>query len=96
MNREGAIAAMLVGIVTTSAYIVYFKFMGGTAAGWWFGVSPEGIGFVFMWLSAAVGVCVSLTTPEPPKEIQDLVQDIRIPGQRQSHGMAEGGVPPAE
>ena len=83
MNREGAIAAMLVGVVTTSAYIVYFKFMGGTAAGWWFGVSPEGIGFVFMWLSAAVGVCVSLTTPEPPKEIQDLVQDIRIPGQRQ-------------
>ena len=96
MNREGAIAAMLVGVVTTSAYIVYFKFMGGTAAGWWFGVSPEGIGFVFMWLSAAVGVCVSLTTPEPPKEIQDLVQDIRIPGQRASHGMAEGGMTPAE
>ena len=96
MNREGAIAAMLTGIITTSMYIVYFKFMGGTAAGWWFGVSPEGIGFIFMWLAAAVGVGVSLVTPEPPQDIQDLVQDIRIPGQRTSHGMAEGGMATAE
>ena len=96
MNREGAIAAMLTGIVMTSAYIVYFKFMGGTAAGWWFGISPEGIGFVFMWLAVAVGVGVSLVTPAPPQEIQNLVQDIRIPGQRTSHGMAEGGMAPAE
>ena len=96
MNREGAIAAMLTGIVMTSAYIVYFKFMGGTAAGWWFGISPEGIGFVFMWLAVAVGVGISLVTPAPPQEIQNLVQDIRIPGQRTSHGMAEGGMAPAE
>ena len=96
MNREGAIAAMLTGIVMTSAYIVYFKFMGGTPAGWWFGISPEGIGFVFMWLAVAVGVGVSLVTPAPPQEIQNLVQDIRIPGQRTSHGMAEGGMAPAE
>ena len=96
MNREGAISAMLVGIVTTSAYIVYFKFMGGTATGWWFGVSPEGIGFVFMWLSSALGIIVSLITPAPPQKIQDLVQDIRIPGQRRSHGMAEGGMAPSE
>ena len=96
MNREGAIAAMLTGIITTSMYIVYFKFMGGTAAGWWFGVSPEGIGFVFMWLATVVGVVVSIMTPAPPQEIQDLVQDIRIPGQRKSHGLAEGGMAPAE
>jgi len=31
MNREGAIAAMVTGLVTTSAYITYFKFGGGTA-----------------------------------------------------------------
>jgi len=95
MNKEGAIAAMLTGIITTSVYIMYFKFMGGTEDGWWFGVSPEGIGFVFMWLSTAIGVVVSLITPAPPQEIQDLVQDIRIPGQRKSHGMAEGGMKPA-
>lgn len=101
MNKEGAIAAMSVGLVTTFSYIYYFKFGGGTADQWWFnfgdgGVSPEGIGFVFMWLSAAVGIVVSLVTPEPPQEIQDLVQDIRIPGQRKLHGMAEGGMTPAE
>ena len=96
MNREGAIATMLVGILTTSLYIMYFKFWGGTTSGWWFGVSPEGIGFLFMWLSTVVGVLVSLATPVPPREIQDLVQDIRIPGQRTSHGMAEAGMAPAE
>lgn len=96
MNKEGAIAAMLVGLVTTFSYIYYFKFGGGTADQWFMGVSPEGIGFVFMWLAAAVGVVVAMMTPAPPQEIQDLVQDIRIPGQRKSHGMAEGGMAPAE
>ena len=96
MNKEGAIASMLVGLISTVSYISYFKFMGGTSAGWWFGVSPEGIGFIFMWLSTIVGVVVSLMTPAPPQEIQDLVEDIRVPGTRKSHGMAEGGMAPAE
>ncbi len=84
MNKEGAIAAMLVGLITTFSYIYYFKFGGGTAENWLFGVSPEGIGFVFMWLAAGVGIIVSLLTPAPPQAIQDLVQDIRIPGSRAS------------
>ena len=80
MNREGAIAAMSAGIVATLAYIIYFKFMGGTADQWLFGVSPEGIGFVFMFASLAIGIGVALATPPPPQAIQDLVEDIRIPG----------------
>ena len=80
MNREGAIIAMLTGLVTTFSYIVYFKFMGGTPEQWLFGVSPEGIGFVFMWLSLAVGAGVALLTKAPPAEIQALVEDIRVPG----------------
>jgi len=80
MNREGAIASMLVGLVSTVCYISYFKFMGGTDAGWWLGISPEGIGFAFMWVSLLVGVLVSLMTPPPPDAIQKLVDDIRIPG----------------
>lgn len=80
MNREGAICAMLTGLITTFAYIYYFKFLGGTSDSWLFGVSPEGIGFVFMWLALAVGIIVSLLTPAPPQEVQDLVEDIRIPG----------------
>ena len=95
MNREGAIAAMVTGLVTTSAYITYFKFGGGTAEQWMFGVSPEGIGFVFMWLSTATGIVVSLLTPAPPQEIQNLVQDIRIPGMRHIHGAGDRDMPPA-
>ena len=94
MNKEGAIAAMLTGLITTFAYIYYFKFGGGTAENWLFSVSPEGIGFVFMWLAIAVGAAVSLVTPPPPLAIQDLVQDIRIPGMRQSHGMGDQEMAP--
>jgi cation/acetate symporter len=94
MNKEGAIAAMLVGLVTTLSYIYYFKFINDDPSAWWFGVSPEGIGFVFMWLSTAVGVVTAFVTKAPPQEIQDLVQDIRIPGTRRLHGAAEGGMAP--
>ena len=82
MNREGAVAAMLTGLISTFGYIYYFKFGGGSAEGWWFGISPEGIGFAFMWVALAVGIVVALATPAPPAEVQDMVEDIRVPGQR--------------
>ena len=82
MNKEGAIASMLTGLITTFSYIVYFKFGGGTPDQWLFGVSPEGIGFVFMILALVVGYVVALLTPAPPQSIQDMVADIRIPGNR--------------
>ncbi len=97
MNREGAIAAMLSGLVPTFAYIWHFKIGAGKAAGageWLFGVSPEGIGFVFMFLALAVGVTVSLLTAPPPQDIQDLVEDIRIPGTREAHGIADAEMMP--
>jgi len=95
MNKEGAISSMLVGLISTFAYIYYFKFGGGVAADYLFGVSPEGIGFVFMWLSLAVGIGVALMTPAPPQDIQDLVDDIRVPGTRKAHGVADEGMAPA-
>jgi len=82
MNKEGAIASMLTGLISTMSYIIYFKSEAGLAENWWFGVSPEGIGFVFMWLALLVGIIVALVTPAPPAAIQQLVEDIRIPGQR--------------
>ncbi|MEL7482652.1 MAG: VC_2705 family sodium/solute symporter, partial [Pseudomonadota bacterium] len=94
MNKEGAIASMLVGLITTFSYIVYFKFGGGAPDQWLFGVSPEGIGFIFMFLSAAVGVAVALATEAPPRDIQDLVEDIRVPGTRKAHGMADQDMAP--
>lgn len=82
MNKEGAIAGMIVGILFTTIYIWYFKpQLGGlgTPEGMWFGIKPEGIGTLGMVLNAIVALVVSRMTPAPPKEVQDIVEDIRIP-----------------
>ena len=84
MNKEGAIASMLTGLITTVGYICYFKFMGGVEAGWWFGVSPEGIGFIFMIVAAFTGMIVALLSPAPPIQTQKLVESIRVPRQRRT------------
>ncbi len=82
MNREGAIAGMISGIVFTAGYIVYFKFVNPAAnvpESWWFGVSPEGIGAIGMAVNFVVATAVCLMTPPPPAEIQRMVEEIRIP-----------------
>ena len=78
-NREGVVSGMLVGITFTAAYIIYFKFMGGTPDQYWFGISPEGIGALGMLLNFAVAFVVGRFTPPPPQEVQDMVEHIRIP-----------------
>ncbi|WP_426416706.1 sodium:solute symporter family protein [Aestuariirhabdus sp. LZHN29] len=82
MNKEGAIAGMSVGLAFTFSYIVYFKFVSpgdNNAAHWLLGVSPEGIGTLGMILNFIVSFAVSSMTPPPPKEIQELVESIRVP-----------------
>jgi cation/acetate symporter len=82
MNKEGAIAGMIAGLVFTAAYIVYFKFLApdlNTADHWWFGVSPEGVGTLGMIVNFGVSLLVSRFTPAPPAHIQDFIEDIRIP-----------------
>ena len=82
MNKEGAIAGMIVGILFTTAYIWYFKpQLGGpgTPEGYWFGIKPEGIGTIGMIINLGIAVIVSRLTPPPPNEVQELVEDIRIP-----------------
>ncbi len=79
MNKEGAIAGMIVGIVFTASYIWYFKFGGGTPDGYLFDISPEGIGTVGMLINAVVSLVVSRLTPAPPLEVQNLVENIRVP-----------------
>ncbi len=79
MNREGAIAGMVAGIGFTLAYIIYFQFGGGTKDQYWFGISPEGIGFVGMLVNFMVSGIVSLMTKEPPQEVKDLIDHVRYP-----------------
>lgn len=82
MNKFGAISGMIVGITFTATYIIYFKFIQpehNTAEHWWLGISPEGIGALGMVLNFLVAGIVSFTTPAPPSEIQELVEEIRMP-----------------
>ncbi|MDB4097864.1 cation acetate symporter [Flavobacteriaceae bacterium] len=82
MNKEGAISGMVTGLLLMLFYMTKFKFGwfgGGTEADWWFGISPEGFGTLAMLVNFVVSLTVCHLNPEPPKEIQDLVEDIRIP-----------------
>jgi len=80
VTREGAVSGMVLGIGFTAAYIIWFKIMDwGGPEDWWFGISPEGIGTVGMLLNFAVTLVVSRFTPPPPQEVQDLVDEIRLP-----------------
>ena len=79
MNREGAIAGMLAGIVFTIGYILYFQFLGGHKEQLFLGIEPEGIGFVGMLINFGVAFAVSAFTPPPPQEVQDMVANIHIP-----------------
>ena len=82
MNKEGAITGMITGLTFTAGYIIYFKFINpsaNSAENWWFGISPEGIGTLGMLFNFIVSSLVSRFTAPPPDEIQDMVDDIRIP-----------------
>ena len=85
MNKEGAIAGMLSGILFTAAYIIYFKFINPAASvpeNWLFGISPEGIGTLGMCLNFTVAIVVNKFTAEVPKEVQEMVESIRYPERR--------------
>jgi cation/acetate symporter len=94
MNKEGAIAGMLAGVVFTVGYILYFKgifitpFAENKPENWLFGISPEGIGAVGMLVNFVVAFAVSKVTKEVPQDVQDIVEQIRYPkgaGEAQSH-----------
>ena len=82
MNKEGAIAGMVVGMASMIYYMVKFKFDwfgGGTQEDWFLGISPEGFGTVAMIINFVVSLSIAFMTPKPPLEIQELVENIRIP-----------------
>ncbi len=88
MNKEGAIAGMVVGISLMLFYMLKFKFgifdggkgaVPGLEKDWWFGISPEGFGSVAMLVNFIVSVVIMQFTPAPPEDVQEIVEDIRIP-----------------
>jgi cation/acetate symporter len=87
VNNTGAVAGMLVGLIVTLVYIFLHK-------GWFFipgtnsfsddnplllSIKSTSFGAVGAMLNFAVAIVVSRQTDEPPQEIQDLVESVRIP-----------------
>ncbi|WP_322891152.1 MULTISPECIES: sodium:solute symporter family protein [unclassified Yoonia] len=88
VNKEGAIVGMLVGLISTSVYIFLYLgwfFIPGTAtfenvqANWLFGISPLSFGTIGAILNFGSAYLVSAVTKAPPREIQELVESIRVP-----------------
>ena len=83
MNKEGAVAGMVVGMLLMLYYMAKYKlgWIGDLPdkSEWWFGISPEGFGTVAMVANFIVALVVSKFTPAPPQEVQDIVENIRIP-----------------
>lgn len=84
MNKEGAIAGMIIGISLMMFYMIRFKtgFFGippRPSSEWWFGTSPEGFGTISMIMNTVVSLVVSRLTSPPPHQVQEMVENIRIP-----------------
>ncbi|MBU0582929.1 MAG: cation acetate symporter [Alphaproteobacteria bacterium] len=75
-NSAGAVAGMIGGFVVGSwyLYMVYNGLMDP-----WFGIDHIRFGIIGMPVSLVCMVVVSLLTPAPSKEVQDMVDEVRIP-----------------
>ncbi|MGM0690749.1 MAG: sodium:solute symporter family protein [Pseudomonadota bacterium] len=88
MNKQGAIAGMLAGLSITLLYIFWYKgwfFIPGTnmlpdnAENWLFGINPTSFGAIGAAINFIVAILVAKMTTPPPHEIQELVEDVRVP-----------------
>ena len=85
MNKQGAVAGMVVGISLMLFYMIVYKtgligiMDARPKSEWWFGTSPEGFGTIAMLVNVVVSVVVSRMTPPPPEHVQEIVENIRIP-----------------
>jgi len=85
MNKQGAIAGMVVGISLMLYYMIVYKtgligvLAPQPASQWWWGTSPEGFGTIAMMVNFLVSLIVSRMTPPPPESIQKMVENIRVP-----------------
>ncbi|MDO9641362.1 MAG: sodium:solute symporter family protein [Pseudotabrizicola sp.] len=88
INKEGAIAGMLAGLVFTAVYI--FLYLGwffipgtnlyaNTPDQHFFGISPLSIGTVGAVVNFGVAYVVSMATKAPPQHVVDLIESIRVP-----------------
>jgi cation/acetate symporter len=86
INSAGATAGMLAGLISTTLYLFLYLgwfFVPGTnmltADQYLFGIPPTHFGPIGALLNFGAAYLVSSMTAEPPQEIQDLVESVRIP-----------------
>ena len=89
MNKEGAVAGMLSGLIITLAYVFAHKgifFIGGTefthligGPNSFFGITPEAFGAVGALVNFVVAFLVDKVTAKPPEHIQHMVEAVRTP-----------------
>ncbi|MEZ5485906.1 MAG: hypothetical protein R3F01_12205, partial [Lysobacteraceae bacterium] len=89
MNKQGAMAGMLAGLLVTLFYVFahkglffikgteYLGLIGGPNS--FFGITPEAFGSVGAIINFAVAFIVDKLTDEPPEHIQDMVEAVRVP-----------------
>ena len=88
VGKEGAIAGMIAGMLSTILYIFAYKgiffvagtnFLPDTPDAWLFGISPASFGTIGALINFAVAFGVSAISNRPPAHVQELVESIRVP-----------------
>ncbi|MBT4837401.1 MAG: cation acetate symporter [Methylococcales bacterium] len=88
INKEGAIAGMLSGIGVTLLYVFQHKgimfvsstsFLGDMSPNWFFGIEPNAFGAIGAMVNFTVAYAVSSVTAKIPKEVEAMIDNIRIP-----------------
>ncbi len=75
LNRQGAIAGMIVGLLVTIIYIYLNKTQGFSIAG----IQHTASGVFGLIANLIVSYIVTIMTPPPSERVQKLVEDIRYP-----------------
>lgn len=76
INTQGAIAGMIAGFGVTAYYLVSTEYLGGAK---WFNVSNISAGLFGIPVGFIVAWVVSLMTPAPSRELQQFIEELRIP-----------------
>jgi cation/acetate symporter len=83
-NKQGAIWGMITGLGFTATTIVLIRTPQILGAAQpvipdFFGINAQGVGTIGMFINFAVMIVVSLMTPPPPEDVQEMVESIRYP-----------------
>jgi len=79
-NKWGAIAGMCTGLAVCMYYMyTTYPFFGGVPANQWFNMNPISAGVFGLPIGLLTIVVVSLLTPAPSKQVQELVDHVRYP-----------------